>query len=104
MSRCEICNEFVDWNNPAIHYGGHVCNTKTTAKTTTTTQSTMFTQERLTWKDVFNGYKLYPSNYDKCLNFIKSTSYGYIAFNGRVYRRDDYDMKEVICTEDDLEK
>jgi rRNA maturation protein Nop10 len=25
MSKCKICGEFVDWNNPNIHYGGHTC-------------------------------------------------------------------------------
>ncbi len=24
--KCEKCGEWVDWNNPAIHYSGHVCN------------------------------------------------------------------------------
>jgi hypothetical protein len=23
--RCELCREFVDWNNPNTHYGGHTC-------------------------------------------------------------------------------
>lgn len=25
MSRCKKCGEMVDWSNPNIHYGGHVC-------------------------------------------------------------------------------
>lgn len=25
MSKCKNCGEFVDWNNPNIHYGGHTC-------------------------------------------------------------------------------
>ena len=25
MSRCPKCGEFVNWNDPNIHYGGHFC-------------------------------------------------------------------------------
>lgn len=56
----------------------------------------------LTWKDVFDGYKLFPSDFQTCLKFLKSTYYKYIAFNGRVYRVDDINMQNPICLEDDL--
>ena len=25
MEKCKLCGEMVDWDNPAIHYGGHKC-------------------------------------------------------------------------------
>ena len=57
---------------------------------------------KLSWKDVFDGYKLFPSDYNTCLKYLKPTRYIYIAFNNSVYRIDDLNMSNPICSDDDL--
>jgi len=33
VEKCKICGEWVDWDNPNIHYGGHVCKITTGKET-----------------------------------------------------------------------
>jgi hypothetical protein len=123
MDRCKFCGESIDWNNINIHYSGHTCDEAKlnkigatrrfvgslekdyTPKNTIveTKQFPQFEQKnKLSWKDVFDSYKLYPNNYSECLAIAKPTNYKYIAFNGSVYSIYDYLMKDKICSEDDL--
>lgn len=123
MDRCGICGELINWNNPNIHYGGHTCDTDKLDKIgatkryvgsikkdykpkNTKVETNQFEQfeqrKKLSWKDVFDGYKLYPSDYGTCLSFLNPTGYRYIAFNGRVYNVDDTKMTNSVCLEDDL--
>lgn len=58
---------------------------------------------KLSWKDVFNAYKLYPQDFYSCLEYLSETDYKYIAFNGRVYKIDDFNIQNPICLEEELE-
>lgn len=53
---------------------------------------------RLTWRDVFDSQKIFPSSYEDCLRAAVNVNYKYIAFNGLVYRWDDVAMKYPICS------
>ena len=59
---------------------------------------------KLTWRDVFDCYKL-PGlpHYEKCLEIVKKTGYKYLSFNGMVFSIDDKTMTK-ICDNEDLEK
>jgi len=46
MQKCKICGEWVDWDNPNIHYGGHVCNI-------TTGKETPWSKEEIKNKDKY---------------------------------------------------
>lgn len=106
MSKCDKCGEMVDWSNPNIHYGGHTCNPNNikpkSDKTITITNQSIPKVKQLTWHDVFDGYKLYPENYNSVIQYLKCTSYRYLAFNGMVYSVRDLDMANPICSEEEL--
>lgn len=121
MNKCDICGEIIDWNNPNINYGGHTCSEWRLNQVNATERyvasekrpyvsisnlnnsTNKFEQKmKLSWKDVFDGCKLYPSDYQTCLKFLKPTNYRFIAFDGQVYKVDDVNMQYPICMEDDL--
>ncbi len=119
MSNCAKCGKWVNWNDPNMHYGGHNCDPLDVAKyqaslNAKTTDSTLpiknnkshdnlLKNEKLTWKDVFNAYTMYPKKFDDVVEFISThTSYRYLAFNGLVYAITDKDMKYPICKESQL--
>ena len=59
-------------------------------------------EEYLTWKDVLDGYKLYPMDFYQICKIANDIGYIYVAFNGRVYHRDDIGMKNILMSEFNL--
>lgn len=106
MSKCNKCGEYVDWNNPNIHYGGHKCADKSIdlkySESAINTPEKTIPKLKLTWHDVFDGYKLYPEKFDSVLRYLKCTSYRYVAFNGVVYSVNDKNMENALCYEEEL--
>jgi len=57
MEKCKICGEWIDWDNPNIHYGGHVCNI-------TTGKETPWSKEEINNKDKYKeAIEIIKSNY-----------------------------------------
>jgi len=103
MSICNKCGESVDWSNPNIHYGGHTCNPNNIKPEVITKNIPIQEQQvKLTWHDVFDGYKLIPENFNSVISYLKCTSYRYLAFNGMVYSVRDLEMNTPICSEEEL--
>jgi len=102
MSKCDRCGEYVDWDNPNIHYGGHTCSKEIKSWVEHITNQQKTQEQKLTWHDVFDAYKLFPENYNSVIEYLKRTRYRYLAFNGLVYSVDDRNMQNVICNEIDL--
>ena len=63
---------------------------------------------KLTWRDVFDGYKLFGviRTIDQMPEFLKTTHYMYFSWNNRIYQVDeDYTLwVDTHLTIEDLEK
>lgn len=44
------------------------------------------------WKDIFNGNKLFLANYRQVIEKAKESGYKYVSFNGSIYAIRDQDM------------
>lgn len=107
MEKCIKCGEWIDYTNPNIHYGGHTCNTiieppKNISSEISEIVDSTIPSFTITWKDVFDGYKLFPEPWDVVVQFLKPTSYRYVAFNGWVYPVNAKSLDNPICLETDL--
>ena len=56
----------------------------------------------MSWRDVFNGNKIYPHGYKECRLVADSVNYKFLEYKGFVYSISDFDMKNPICKAEDL--
>jgi len=64
MDKCPDCGEYVDWDNPNTHYGGHTCDPKKIGKH----QKKKKLGDK--WVDPNNTNTCKPEHYCGCGNFI----------------------------------
>ncbi|GCD11693.1 hypothetical protein [Clostridium tagluense] len=57
---------------------------------------------KLTWREVFDSHKMFPSDYLTCVKKAMEVNYDYIAFNGRVCSVKD-SIEDFICMVEDLD-
>ena len=56
MQQCKICGEWIDWDNPNIHVGGHTCNPEKTKKYEEEKKTNFVLNAIENWMDKINTY------------------------------------------------
>lgn len=58
--------------------------------------------EKLSWKNTFDCKKVFPKDFDSCIEIAESINYPFICFNGFIYRVSAHNWNCAIGMESEL--